>query len=186
MGEDSQLFAKPSANCGRQDVPSFCGDHGFAEREDDGKRGDKGFDAAKKTKGRKRTLIVDTLGMIWSLVVHSAGLQDNDLGAAGAAMLQFSQQWIPRMQLIWCDSAYRGMVNLWAEILGPWRVERVERPAGTKGFTKLPKRWVVERTLGWLNKYRRLSKDYEQSTNSSETMILISMINLMLHRLRPG
>ena len=78
------------------------------------------------------------------------------------------------------------MMNLWAEILGPWRVERVERPDGTKGFTKLPKRWVVERTLGWLNRYRRLSKDYEQQTSSSETMITIAMINLMIHRLRPG
>jgi putative transposase len=124
--------------------------------------------------------------MIWSLVVHSAGLQDNDLSAAGAAMLQLSRAWVPRMQLIWCDSAYRGMVEPWAQQLGPWRIERVVRPEGTVGFTKLPKRWVVERTLGWLNRYRRLSKDYEQLTNSSETMIWLSMINLMLHRLRPG
>ena len=186
MGANSQRIAIAGTDRGRQGAQSVGGHHRQPEREDDGKRGIKGFDAAKRVKGRKRTLIVDTLGMIWSLVVHSAGLQDNDLGAAGAAMLQFSRQWIPRMQLIWCDSAYRGMMNLWAEILGPWRVERVERPDGTKGFTKLPKRWVVERTLGWLTRYRRLSKDYEQQTSSSETMITIAMINLMIHRLRPG
>jgi putative transposase len=124
--------------------------------------------------------------MIWSLVVHSAGLQDNDLSAAGEAMLRLSREWTPRMELIWCDSAYRGMMNLWADALGPWRVQRVERPNGTEGFTKLPKRWVVERTFGWLNKYRRLSKEYEQKIICSESMILIAMINLMLHRLRPG
>jgi putative transposase len=124
--------------------------------------------------------------MIWSLVVHSAGLQDNDRSAAGAALLQLSRAWVPRLELIWCDSAYRGMTQVWAEVLGPWRIERVERPNGTPGFTKLPKRWVIERTFGWWNKYRRLSKDYEQLTPNSETMIRIAMINLMIHRLRPG
>jgi len=137
-------------------------------------------------KGRKRSLIVDTLGMIWSLVVHSAGLQDNDLSAAGAAMLRLSQAWVPRLQLIWCDSAYRGMVAAWAQQLGPWHIQRVVRPEGSVGFTMLPKRWIRERTLGWLNRYRRLSKDYEQQIHSSETVIWLSMINLMLHRLRPG
>jgi putative transposase len=129
---------------------------------------------------------VDTLGLIWSLVVHSAGVQDNDAPAAGEALLRLARHaWVPRLALIWCDSAYRGMMNCWAELLGPWRVERVERPDGTAGFTKLPKRWVVERTFGWLNKYRRLSKDYEQDVGSSETMIRLAMINLMARRLRP-
>jgi putative transposase len=124
--------------------------------------------------------------MIWSLVVHSAGLQDNDLSAAGQAMLQLSREPVPRLALIWCDGAYRGMMNLWAEVLGPWRVQRVERPDGAVGFTQLPKRWVVERTFGWFNRYRRLSKDYEQLTDSSETTIRLAMTNLMLRRLRPG
>jgi putative transposase len=125
------------------------------------------------------------MGLLWSLVVHSAGVQDNELPAAGAALLHLSRAWVPRLQLIWCDSAYRGMMVLWAEILGPWKVERVERPDGTPGFTQLPNRWVVERTFGWWNKYRRLSKDYEQHVDSSATMIRLAMINLMVHRLRP-
>jgi putative transposase len=132
-------------------------------------------------------VVVDTLGLIWSCVVHSAGLQDNDPGAAGEALRRLrARAWVPRLALIWCDSAYRGMMNCWAQLLGPWRVERVERPAGTAGFTKLPKRWVVERTFGWLNRYRRLSKDYEQDVDASETMIWLAMTNLMLRRLRPG
>ena len=102
-------------------------------------------------------MVVDTTGLIWSCVVCSAGVQDNDAPAAGEALLRLArQQWVPRLALIWCDSAYRGMMNCWAQLLGPWRVERVERPAGTVGFTKLPKRWVVERTFAWLHRFRRL------------------------------
>ena len=126
--------------------------------------------------------------MIWSCVVHSAGLQDNDLGAAGEALLRMgSENWVPRMKLIWADSAYRGSCQIWcAAALGEGcRLERVERPAGTVGFTKLPKRWVVERTFAWLGRARRLSKDYEQHVGSSETMIWLAMTQLMLQRLRP-
>ncbi len=122
--------------------------------------------------------------MIWSLVVHSAGLQDNDLSAGGAAMLRLSRDWVPRLQVIWTDGSYRGMIVACAEQLG-WRMQAVERPPGSSGFTQLPKRWIVERTFGWLNKYRRLSKDYERLSDSSETMIHMAMINLMLQRLRP-
>lgn len=125
------------------------------------------------------------MGLLWSLVVHSAGLQDNEPPAAGEALLRLARAWVPRLEVVWVDGTYRGMVRAWAEVLG-WRLERVERPPGATGFAPAPKRWVVERTFGWLNKYRRLSKDYERLTDSSETMIYLAMINLMLHRLRPG
>ena len=132
-------------------------------------------------------MIVDTAGLVWSLVVHPAGVQGNDRPAAGEAMWRLARrQWAPRLRLMWCDSAYRGMVNLWARVLGPWRVEMVRRTDGTAGFTVEPKRWVVERTFGWWNRYRRLSKDYERDPDSSRAMILIAMINLMARRLRPG
>src|SRR5438309_7664172 len=119
LAEDPRCAAGPGACGGGQGAHAIGGHHRQPKRQDDGKRGIRGFDAAKRIKGRKRSLIVDTMGMIWSLVVHSAGLQDNDLSAAGAAMLQLSRAWVPRMQLIWCDSAYRGMVEPWAQQLGP-------------------------------------------------------------------
>jgi putative transposase len=148
----------------------------------------RGFDAAKRVKGRKRHLIVDTLGLVWSCVVHSAGLQDNDYGSAGEALLRLArtlrEAGPPTLLRVKADSAYRGCVGLWCSILG-WELERVVRPAGTKGFTVEKVRWLVERTFAWLGRYRRLSKDYEQLPEVGESLIHLAMINLMLHRLAP-
>lgn len=128
---------------------------------------------------------MDTLGPIWALVVTSAAVQDNESAGAGEMLWRLMRAWVPRMRLVWADSTYRGLVGLWVQVFG-WALALVRRPDGTGGFTKLPRRWVVERTFAWLGRYRRLSKDYEQDTGSSETMILLAVINLMLHRLRPG
>ena len=87
------------------------------------------------------------------------------------------------MKLIWADGGYSGQLIDWARKLGRWIVQIVKR--SEPGFVVLPKRWIVERTFAWLGKYRRLSKDYETLPESSESMIRIAMINLMLHRLEP-
>jgi putative transposase len=89
----------------------------------------------------------------------------------------------PRLQLIWADGGYAGKLVVWVSEFGNWVLEIVRRNDNVKGFTVLPKRWVVERTFGWLNRYRRLSKDYEELEETSESMIYLAMINNMTRRL---
>src|SRR5713226_3243970 len=144
----------------------------------------KGYDAAKQVKGRKRTLVVDTLGLILDLWVHPADIQDYD---AGKELLATILEYYPRMKKIWADAQFgKNGLPEWAQEAAGVELEIVKRAEGTKGFVVQAKRWIVERTLGWLNGYRCLSKDYEATTQSSETMIYLVMINLMLHRLAPG
>jgi putative transposase len=135
-------------------------------------------------KGRKRHLVVDTMGLVLVVMVHSAGLQDAAWDAAGAVLKRLAAKGLARLARIWADGIYRGSPILWAMGLG-WTLELVKRAAGQVGFTPLARRWVVERTFAWLGRYRRLSKDYEYLTHNSEAMIHLAMINLMLHRLRP-
>ena len=138
--------------------------------------------------GRKRHVVVDTSGLVLAVVVHSAAVQDRD-GAllVLAQLLPFGL--FPRLALIWADGAYAGrlarFLGRWRGSLG-WALEIVKRTDDMVGFVVLPKRWVVERTFGWLGRYRRLAKDYEEHPRNSETMIRLAMINVMLHRLSPG
>lgn len=142
--------------------------------------GERGYDGGKNINGRKRHIITDVLGLIITVVVHSAGIQDR----AGAEILfpglydRFS-----RLILILADGAYTGRVIGWVREKFGMMMEIVSRPKGVRGFTLLPRRWVVERTFAWLNQHRRLSKDYEYLTDTSEVMIQIAMIGIMLHRL---
>ena len=127
-------------------------------------------------------MIVDTLGLIFALVVHPANIQDRD----GAKLLiQQLGTRFRRLQVIFADGGYRGFLLDWALVLFGRAIEIVQRPA-VRGFVVLPKRWIVERTFAWFGRYRRLSKDYETLTECSESMILIAMTNLMLHRLCRG
>ena len=126
---------------------------------------------------------MDTLGVVLAVVVHAANIQDRD---GGKLVLERLKHKFSRLRLIWADGAYAGHLIAWVRGLRLWRklrLEIVSRPAGGKGFVLLPKRWVVERTFGWLNRYRRLSKDYEYLTQTSEAMIHVAMINLMVRRL---
>ncbi len=122
------------------------------------------------------------MGLIVALVVHPANIQDRD---GGRMVLQRLGTRFRRLQLIFADGAYAGRFVDWTRGWTGRFVEIVKRPRAP-GFAVLPKRWIVERTFAWLGKYRRLSKDYETLTQSSESMIVIAMINLMLHRLSPG
>jgi putative transposase len=126
---------------------------------------------------------VDTLGLVLAVVVHAANIQDRD---GAKLVLERLKHKFSRLRLIWADGAYAGQLVEWVRGLRLWRklhLEVVSRPEGVKGFVLLPKRWVVERTFGWLNRFRRLSKDYEYLTQTSETMIHVAMINLMVRRL---
>lgn len=127
--------------------------------------------------------MVDTLGLLIAVVVHAANIQDRD----GAKLVIAKLKGIcPRLELIWADGGYAGKLIEWVKELGGWALEIVRRCDDAAGFKIIPRRWVVERTFGWLGKYRRLSKDYEMLPETSEAMIYIAMINLMLRRLKPG
>ena len=131
--------------------------------------------------------MVDTLGLIIAIIVHAASLQDRDGARLVLAKLgekRKGRRLFPRLKLIWADGGYAGQLIDWARHLGRWTLQIVKRSEA--GFAVLPKRWIVERTFAWLGKYRRLSKDYETLTESSESMIRIAMINLMVHRLAKG
>ena len=127
--------------------------------------------------------MVDTLGLILAVVVHPANVQDRD---GAKRVLEKLRRVYPRLKKIWADGGYAGKLIDWTKSLGGWVLEIVKRCDGAVGFAVLPKRWIVERTFAWLGRYRRMSKDYETLPVSSETMILLAMINLMLHRLAPG
>ena len=127
-------------------------------------------------------MIVDTVGLIVALVVHPANIQDRD---GGKLLLHKLGTRFRRLQLIFADGGYAGRFVDWTRGWTGRFVEIVKRPT-LQRFVVLPKRWIVERTFAWLGKYRRLSKDYETLTQSSEAMIVIAMINLMVHRLSPG
>ena len=121
--------------------------------------------------------------MILAVVVHAGNVQDRD-GAKRVLRKLLGR--FPRLELIWADGGYAGQLVEWARWMAQWTLEIVKRTDDMWGFKVLPKRWIVERTFGWLGRYRRLSKDYETQTASSEAMIYLAMINLMLHRLCPG
>ena len=143
--------------------------------------GERGYDAGKKVTGRKRHVVVDTLGLILAVVVHAASVQDFD---GARLLLERLQKGFGRLRVIWGDSAYgRSGLPAWVEATFGWVLQTVLRPVGVAGFVLLPKRWVAERTFAWLGRYRRHSKDYEKTTESSEAMIYISMISLMSRRL---
>jgi transposase len=149
--------------------------------------GERGYDGGKKIKGRKRHVSADVLGLLLVVFVSSAAL--DDAVAAPHALKHLALATYPRLEVIWADSKYHNHdLNEWiaTEAPGNWRLEVVRRPEGSKGFVLVPKRWVVERMLAWLGRCRRNSKDYEYRTDSSESMIWISVIHLMLKRLKPA
>jgi len=148
--------------------------------------GERGYDGGKKITGRKRHVSVDILGLLLAVVVTSAAI--DDAVAAPQVLGQLGRDAYPRLAVVWADSKYHNHdLNQWMATQSPgqWRLEIVRRPPGTKGFVLLPKRWVVERTFAWLGRCRRHSRDYERSTASSESMLRVSAMHLMLKRLNP-
>ena len=147
--------------------------------------GERGYDAGKNVSGRKRHILVDTLGMILGMMITPASVQDRD---GARSLLPPVVHSFGRMKIIWADAGYSGELIDWVKQLRPFgklHLEVVKRPEQRKGFHVVRKRWIVERTLGWFMKCRRLVRDYEQKMDNSECMIQICMIGLMLRRLNP-
>ena len=147
-----------------------------------GQPGERGFDAGKKIMGRKRHILVDTLGLMLGVVVHPANIQDRD----GARLLEPFLLFFGCLKVIFADGGYAGQLTHWVANLPRKRrirMEIVKRPKDAQGFHLLPKRWVVERTFAWLGNFRRLSKDYEVKTSHSEAVIRIASIALLARRL---
>ena len=138
-----------------------------------------GYDAGKKIKGRKRHILVDTMGLLLMVVVHAANVQDRD---GARLLLDKAKGLFPRLQRIWADGGYAGKLIAWVQANCGWVLEIIKRTDVVKGFKLLPRRWVVERTFGWMGRYRRLSKDYERLPESSEAMVYWTMTRLMLRR----
>ena len=130
--------------------------------------------------GRKRHLLVDTIGLVLKVVVHPANIQDRD---GAKTLLEAVKGLLPRLMLIWADGGYAGQLIDWVKDVCGWVLEIVKRKDNQNGFIVLPRRWVVERTLAWLGRYRRLSKDYEALPQTSETLIYAAMCHLMVRRL---
>ena len=145
--------------------------------------GARGYDAGKKISGRKRHVAVDCLGLILAMMITPAGVQDRD---AARPLIKTLVRLYGRLQIIWADGGYLGALVNWVKQLRPFgklRLEVVRRCDDVKGFKVLPRRWVVERTFGWLFKSRRLCRDYEVRLDHSEAMIRICMIRIMVRRL---
>src|SRR5215470_3030378 len=162
-----------------------CCDHRQPERQGRSKRGSaldpQGFDAGKKVTGRKRHILVDTLGLLLNVVVHPANLQDRD--GVGLVLDQRTRRLFPFVERIFADAGYQGpRVAQAAASTGHWVVEIVKRNELHK-FVVLPKRWIVERTLAWISHNRRLARDFERYARSVAALVRLAMIRLMLRRL---
>ncbi len=181
LAASSSLPTRTSAASRGEDSTTNCRQHWFSIGENNGKKGEVyGYDAAKHIKGRKRFAVVDTLGLLLSVVVLEANCPER-LGGA-AVMLEAAQEVKENLLRIWVDQGFSG--ENFARVirqLSSAEVEVINRKSS--GFEILPKRWIVERTFAWWNQYRRLSKDYELLPEMSEAMIYGAMTHTMVRRL---
>ena len=144
----------------------------------------RGYDARERVNGRKRRAVVDTLGLLLAAVVTAASADDG--AAAPKPLARLTAGHFPRPRLLWADRKYRNhSLYGWVAASARYEIEVVRRPDGERGWVKLPRRWVVERTFAWLKRCRRLTADRERSTRSAEAMVRLAMIRLMLNRLCP-
>jgi transposase len=144
----------------------------------------RGRDNAKNVDGRKRHIVVDSMGLLLAVLVTAADV--DDAKAAPELFGRLEGQPMSKVQRMYADGKYHNRaLYAWVERNVPWEVKVINRPKGAKGWVKLPIRWTVERTFAWLGKCRRLSKDRERSVLSSETVVKVAMIHLMLNRLKP-
>lgn len=149
----------------------------------------RGVDVYKQTAGRKRHIVVDTLGLLLIVLVHSAAIPDGTGGLLTLHRLferikrNVHNRWC-RLKLIWADGAYEDIIPRVRKWFG-WTLVIVRRPPEAKGFTVLPRRWVVERTFGWFGRYRRLARDYEHTVSSSEAMVYLASLRRMLSMATP-
>src|SRR5690242_1151048 len=180
VGEHPPPPGADAARAGRQGAEPERGHRRHPEREDDRKGGPRGYDAAKKVKGRKRHVAVDTSGLLLGVIVHAADVQDAD---GVGDLLRRLKRLYPWLKAVFADSVYDRLAALLACFLLGLTLVVIRRLTGAEGFAVVPRRWVAERTLGWLGRWRRLAREYEELPEVSETMVKLAMIRLMLHRL---
>jgi len=145
---------------------------------------ERGYDGGKKVTGRKRHILVDTVGLLLAVAVTAASVDDAE--AVQEVFGQVESEAFPRLQVVFADNKYHNYkLYDWLEKHADYRLSIVRRPEQSKGFVVLPNRWVVERTFAWLGRSRRLSKDYEKLIETSIAMIQISAIHTMTKRLEP-
>ena len=143
----------------------------------------RGYDAGKKVNGRRRHIVVDTLGLLLVVMVTAASVQDRDGGARVLERLRFR---MPSVAVVWADGGYAGRLVAYARQILKVTVDIVRKKEGQRTFEVLPRRWVVERTLSWISRCRRLAHDYERLPEHSEAMVKWAMIGLMTRRLAPA
>jgi len=139
-----------------------------------------GYDSGKKTKGRKRNIATDCLGLVLMVTVTTAGMQDRDTAHRLLALLR---EHFSTITLVWADGGYAGRLVTWAKAVLHLTITIVKRTDDTKGFVVLPRRWVVERTFGWLIRHRRLVRDYERKPEHHEAMVWWATVAIMTRRL---
>ena len=180
MGPDTRQTARRCAGSPWPQSGAERWNYRQPDGEDHRKGGIRGYDGGKSTLGRKRHIVVDVLGLLLIVMVHSAGIQDRD-GAKQVLTRLISC--FPGLKLIWADEGYGGKLVEWVATVLQRTLSIVKRPRKTQGFQVLQWRWIVERTFGWLNRSRRLSKDFEALPETTEAWIRIAMIQLMIRRL---
>jgi transposase len=146
-------------------------------------RDSRGYDAGKKVNGRKRHVVVDTIGLLVVVLVTAASVQDRD---GGRLVLDKARIAMPSIVLAWADGGYAGRCVDFARRVLAITLHIVHKPVGQRSFEVLARRWVVERTLSWLVRCRRLDRDYERLPEHAEAMVKWAMIGLMARRLAPG
>jgi transposase len=140
----------------------------------------RGYDAAKRINGRKRHLVVDSLGLLLTVIVTAASVQDRD---GAFRLLALLRQRFSTITVVWADGGYAGRLMRWAYQVLALTVTIVKRSDDTTGFAVLPRRWVVERTFGWMLRYRRLIRDYERRLDHHEAMVLWATVTIMTRKL---
>lgn len=188
LGQVTRRATRSGAKCSWQKRAAHSGYRGQPEREGDLKRGlscllQRGYDGAKRLSGRKRFIVCDTLGLWLEVVVLPASVPER-AGAEEAFWRLAGQEVCAALEVVWADAGFEGQV--WQERIEQkfgFSIEIVKRCDGMAGFEVLPKRWIVERSFGWMNYHRRLSKDYEGHTHLSRAWLLWAMTDKMLRTL---